>query len=78
MLCGRILNFLSSAFPLGERSGVNLRGDYGPQWEEVKSRREQSETEDGDKMEEDKKVEKTEDEKKDGEICVCLTNGSFP
>ena len=32
---GRILNFLSGAFPLGERSGVNLRGDYGPQWEEV-------------------------------------------
>ena len=32
---GRILNFLSGAFPLGERSGVNLRGDYGPQWEDV-------------------------------------------
>ncbi|KAF8511906.1 THO complex subunit 1 transcription elongation factor-domain-containing protein [Hysterangium stoloniferum] len=33
MFCGRILNFLSSVFSLGERSGVNLRGDYGPQWE---------------------------------------------
>lgn len=32
---GRILNFLSGAFPLGERSGVNLRGDYGAQWEDV-------------------------------------------
>lgn len=32
---GRILNFLSGAFPLGERSGVNLRGDYGPQWDDV-------------------------------------------
>lgn len=31
---GRILNFLSGAFPLGERSGVNLRGDYAPQWDE--------------------------------------------
>lgn len=34
-LCGRILTFLSAAFPLSERSGVNLRGDYGPQWEVV-------------------------------------------
>ncbi|KAF8505115.1 THO complex subunit 1 transcription elongation factor-domain-containing protein [Hysterangium stoloniferum] len=33
MFCGRILNFFSSVFSLGERSGVNLRGDYGPQWE---------------------------------------------
>jgi hypothetical protein len=32
---GRILNFLSGAFPLGERSGVNLRGEYGPKWEDV-------------------------------------------
>lgn len=36
--CGRILIFLSSVFSLGERSGVNLRGDYGPQWEGVVSR----------------------------------------
>ena len=33
--CGRISTFLSSVFPLGERSGVNLRGEYGPQWEGV-------------------------------------------
>ena len=39
-LCGRILTFLSAAFPLGERSGVNLRGDYGPQWETVAFKRE--------------------------------------
>ena len=32
---GRILNFLSAVFPLGERSSVNLRGEYGPTWEEV-------------------------------------------
>jgi THO complex subunit 1 transcription elongation factor len=33
--CGRILTFLSGVFPLGERSGVNLRGEYGPTWEGV-------------------------------------------
>lgn len=33
MFCGRILTFLSGVFPLGERSGVNLRGEYGPVWE---------------------------------------------
>ena len=31
--CGRILLFLSSVFPLGERSGVNLRGEFGPVWD---------------------------------------------
>lgn len=35
MLCGRILTFLSTIFPMGERSGVNLRGEYGLQWEGV-------------------------------------------
>jgi THO complex subunit 1 len=30
------LTFLSGVFPLGERSGVNLRGEYGPTWEGVK------------------------------------------
>jgi THO complex subunit 1 len=33
--CGRILTFLSAVFPLGERSGVNLRGEYAAQWEVV-------------------------------------------
>ncbi|KAJ6575486.1 UDP-glucose 4-epimerase [Mycena capillaripes] len=37
IFCGRILTFLSGVFPLGERSGVNLRGDYGPTWEVVKA-----------------------------------------
>lgn len=36
--CGRILTFLSAVFPLGERSGVNLRGEYGPVWEGVESK----------------------------------------
>jgi hypothetical protein len=31
--CGRILNFLSGIFPIGEKSGVNLRGEYGPAWD---------------------------------------------
>ncbi|EIN12840.1 hypothetical protein PUNSTDRAFT_97766 [Punctularia strigosozonata HHB-11173 SS5] len=35
VFCGRILSFLSAVFPLGERSGVNLRGEYGPTWEGV-------------------------------------------
>jgi hypothetical protein len=35
IFCGRILTFLSGVFPLGERSGVNLRGEYGPTWETV-------------------------------------------
>ncbi|TFY63371.1 hypothetical protein EVJ58_g3295 [Rhodofomes roseus] len=33
MFCGRILTFMSQVFPLGERSGVNLRGEYGPVWD---------------------------------------------
>ena len=36
IFCGRILTFLSAVFPLGERSGVNLRGEYGPSWEGVR------------------------------------------
>jgi len=36
IFCGRILTFLSGVFPLGERSGVNLRGEYGPMWEGVR------------------------------------------
>jgi THO complex subunit 1 len=31
--CGRILTFLSGAYSLGDRSGVNLRGEYGPMWD---------------------------------------------
>lgn len=33
LFCGRILTFMSQVFPLGERSGVNLRGEYGPVWD---------------------------------------------
>ncbi|KAJ6609332.1 THO complex subunit 1 transcription elongation factor-domain-containing protein [Mycena sp. CBHHK59/15] len=38
IFCGRILTFLSGVFPLGERSGVNLRGEYGPTWEGVQEK----------------------------------------
>ena len=30
------MTLLSGVFPLGERSGVNLRGEYGPTWEGFK------------------------------------------
>ncbi|KAF8559888.1 UDP-glucose 4-epimerase [Imleria badia] len=62
MFCGRILTFLSGVFPLGERSGVNLRGEYGPTWEgTVESGRGEAEMKDesskpsvqGDKMDVD-------------------------
>ena len=45
MLHRIILTFLSAAFPLSERSGVNLRGDYGPQWEPVAYKKEESASE---------------------------------
>lgn len=41
--CGRILTFLSTVFPIGDRSGVNLRGDYGPPWVSVSIEKEQVE-----------------------------------
>lgn len=59
--CGRILTFLSAVFPLGERSGVNLRGEYGPQWDGVSYRSNAI----GDKMDVDK-VDKSITEKMEG------------
>jgi hypothetical protein len=68
--CGRILIFLSQAFPLGERSGVNLRGEYGPPWDgpvakSVNSKGEK-EGEDKDKMTVDESPEALEEVKKEG------------
>lgn len=57
--CGRILTFLSGVFPLGERSGVNLRGEYGPTWEGVKEHDKEKVDENDDA--ETKKVEASED-----------------
>jgi THO complex subunit 1 len=56
IFCGRILTFLSGVFPLGERSGVNLRGEYGPTWEGVNAGKKLSE----DGRDEEMKVEPTE------------------
>ena len=42
---GRILAFLSAVFPLSEKSGVNLRGEYGPAWESVDAEVERKEDE---------------------------------
>ena len=67
--CGRILIFLSQAFPLGERSGVNLRGEYGPPWDgpvakPVKPKEEEGE--DKNKMTVDESPEALEEAKKEG------------
>lgn len=80
MFCGRILTFLSGVFPLGERSGVNLRGEFGPVWEGVgepgRKRARMSfgeEGTDGDAMQldmqEEKKAAQTQAEKKEGAFC---------
>ena len=70
--CGRILIFLSQVFPLGERSGVNLRGEYGPPWDgpvtkpvKPKEGRE-GEDKDKDKMTVDESPEALEEAKKEG------------
>jgi THO complex subunit 1 len=68
--CGRILIFLSQAFPLGERSGVNLRGEYGPPWDgpvanPVKPKG-GKEGEDKDKMAVDESSDILEEAKKEG------------
>ncbi|KAG1886127.1 THO complex subunit 1 transcription elongation factor-domain-containing protein [Suillus subluteus] len=78
IFCGRILTFLSGVFPLGERSGVNLRGEYGPMWEGVKEieKWEHMETvkgpEDSQKMEVDGgKKESADSKDKDGRSEFC-------
>lgn len=85
IFCGRILTFLSGVFPLGERSGVNLRGEYGPIWEGVKETEKMDEDvtmeaakgpENGDKMEIDGGKKDSADTKdKDGRsefLCYML------
>lgn len=66
--CGRILIFLSQAFPLGERSGVNLRGEYGPPWDGpvAKPVKPKGEREAEDKMAVDESSEVLEEAKKEG------------
>ena len=67
--CGRILIFLSQAFPLGERSGVNLRGEYGPAWDGPVARPAKQRDREGegrDKMAVDESPEALEEAKKEG------------
>lgn len=86
IFCGRILTFLSGVFPLGERSGVNLRGEYGPVWEGVQFHDKQKHKEEDevmkvdaegpsipeeDKMQVDSKKELTEEEKKEGMLPIA-------
>ncbi|KAA1471600.1 UDP-glucose 4-epimerase [Dentipellis sp. KUC8613] len=68
IFCGRILTFLSGVFPLGERSGVNLRGEYGPVWEGVQVRsKEDKEKEKGKESgDKDEVMTDSKDEAKDG------------
>jgi THO complex subunit 1 len=79
MFCGRILNFLSSVFSLGERSGVNLRGDYGPQWEGavLPKPKDKGETTDdvamdGQEIDQKAKRAASEEAKKEGASCPAL------
>ena len=66
--CGRILIFLSQVFPLGERSGVNLRGEYGPPWDGPVAKPAKGDKEGGDKdkMAVDESPEALEEAKKEG------------
>jgi hypothetical protein len=91
IFCGRILTFLSGVFPLGERSGVNLRGEYGPQWEGVKAlevakvdgakevvmAEKEADTEKEEKMEVDeaKPLDKKAQEKAGSCLCVSTSFG---
>lgn len=76
MFCGRILNFLSGVFPLGERSGVNLRGDYGTLWDGPGSKNhlngsEKKRDQDNDvEMENGEKRASSEEAKKEGSVSM--------
>jgi hypothetical protein len=75
IFCGRILTFLSGVFPLGERSGVNLRGEYGPMWEGVKDVEKKEHGEAANGPEDSQKMEvdggKKESADKDGRSELC-------
>ena len=91
LFCGRILTFMSQVFPLGERSGVNLRGEYGPVWDgpggkdsEMKPGQQVSDkkggAEDGDKMQVDetKPEGSLEANKKEGTYRVTVSKRICP
>ena len=64
MFCGRILTFLSRVFPLGERSGVNLRGEYGPVWDGPVAKEKETERERDEEKDKTGAEEKTEEKDK--------------
>lgn len=73
--CGRILIFLSQVFPLGERSGVNLRGEYGPPWDGPVTKPAKPKVKEGDekdKMAIDESPEALEEAKKEGTPVVQI------
>ncbi|TFY55419.1 hypothetical protein EVG20_g9323 [Dentipellis fragilis] len=65
IFCGRILTFLSGVFPLGERSGVNLRGEYGPVWEGVQVRSKEEKEKGKESGDKDEVMTDSKDEAKD-------------
>ena len=73
--CGRILIFLSQVFPLGERSGVNLRGEYGPPWDGPVAKPAKPKGEDKDKMAVDESPEALEEAKKGAFLSVLPSPG---
>ncbi|KAF7969000.1 hypothetical protein HWV62_28664 [Athelia sp. TMB] len=87
IFCGRILTFLSGVFPLGERSGVNLRGEYGPTWEGVEDKQEsesmsipgikEKDSGDADKMEVDEVKVEGDKKPSQGEDGSTKSAGTF-
>lgn len=80
--CGRILIFLSQVFPLGERSGVNLRGEYGPPWDgpvtkPAKPKEKEGEGKDKDKMTVDEDQEALEEAKKEGTSLLHVSSSDL-
>jgi hypothetical protein len=77
IFCGRILTFLSGVFPLGERSGVNLRGEYGPVWEGVNvgdnDEKEQTDIEANEAVGDAEKMQIDETRKEEGETKKAIS-----
>lgn len=84
VFCGRIRLFLSNTFPLGERSGVNLRGDFNkenitvfevePEPEAPSVEKTEGDDED-DQMVEDSLIPKTEGEAKPAIVVEAPEDG---
>jgi len=71
---------LSQVFPLGERSGVNLRGEYGPPWDgpvAKPAKLKEKEGEDKDKMAVDESSEVLDEVKKEGTWLSSVTSSGL-